>query len=96
MVPSETTPHRAAVTRSAVPGGDTAKTLRGVYIVNVQHLGGYTAKLSRNFVRRRRFKTPEAHSAKRGFEEISKFLSPTHGFRHFRCGLRETEIVWAP
>jgi len=26
MVPSETTPHRVAVTQSVVPGGDTAKT----------------------------------------------------------------------
>jgi hypothetical protein len=69
MVPSETTPHRAAVTQSVVPGGDTAKTY-AVYITNVQHLGGYTAKLSRDLVRQRRFKTPEAHSAKRSFEEI--------------------------
>jgi hypothetical protein len=37
-----------------VPRGDTAQTY-AVYIANVQHLGGYAAKLRRDFVRRRRF-----------------------------------------
>ncbi len=38
-----------------VPRGDTAKTY-AAYIANLQHLGGYAAKLNRDFVRRKRFK----------------------------------------
>jgi hypothetical protein len=38
-----------------VAGRDTAQTY-AAYIANVQHFGGYAAKLSRDFTRRKRFK----------------------------------------
>ncbi len=39
-----------------VPGGDIEETYR-VYVANVRHLGGYAAKLNRDFpFRRKRFK----------------------------------------
>ena len=39
-----------------VPNGDAIATYQA-YVVNVQHFGGYAAKLSKDFYRKKRFRT---------------------------------------